>query len=164
MSDDRSLLRPDPPIDLDTPKKVPFVELHDGRLQGIVSSKSSHQRVYVSYIEAQTGDFYCSTNNNRQCGGLSGGSSAQGAPCKHLDRLFEAATARLSRERVLDYLGLALDDDTYVRTTGELTRRLDGAQREQENSEIFSRFLDYLEYLDLEGTDEHVPEMSWFVT
>jgi hypothetical protein len=163
MSDNHSLKTPDHTIDVKSPKKVPFVELHDGRLQGVVSSKSSYERVYVSYIEANTGDFYCQTNNNRQCGGLSGGVTASGAPCKHLDRLVDTAIARMSSERVLEYLGLEPETDG-VRNAGTLVRRLEGTQREQEDSEVFSRFLDYLQYLDLEGTDEHVPEMSWFVT
>ncbi len=53
-------------------KKVPFVELFHGRLQGVVSSGSDIKRVYVSFFEAGTHDFYCSTNNNRPCGGLGG--------------------------------------------------------------------------------------------
>src|SRR5688572_1763236 len=61
--------------------KVPFVELYAGRLQGVVSSGSDEDRVYVSYFEAGTTNFYCSTNNNRPCGGL------RGSPCKHLDAL-----------------------------------------------------------------------------
>src|ERR1051325_3984675 len=59
-------------------KDVPFVELYAGRLQGVVSSGSDIERVYVSYVEANTGNYYCSTNNNRPCGGL------RGSPCKHL--------------------------------------------------------------------------------
>ncbi|MCA9625984.1 MAG: hypothetical protein KC731_43480, partial [Myxococcales bacterium] len=46
-------------------KKVPFVELFGGRVQGVVSSGSDVKRVYVSFMEARTGNFYCSTNNNR---------------------------------------------------------------------------------------------------
>ena len=49
-------------------KTVPFVELASGRLQGVVSSGSDIKRVYVSFIEAGSGDYYCCTNNNRPCG------------------------------------------------------------------------------------------------
>src|SRR5918995_7473706 len=49
--------------------KVPFVELADGRLQGVVSSGSDVGRVYVSSIAAGTHAYSCSTNNNRPCGG-----------------------------------------------------------------------------------------------
>ena len=40
-------------------KKVPFVELFNGRVQGVVSSGSDINRVYVAFFEAGTGDFYC---------------------------------------------------------------------------------------------------------
>jgi hypothetical protein len=50
--------------------KVPFVELADGRLQGVVSSGSDIERVYVSSVAADgIYSFGCSTNNNRPCGG-----------------------------------------------------------------------------------------------
>ncbi|MGK0290957.1 MAG: hypothetical protein ACI86H_002421 [bacterium] len=45
-------------------KKVPFVELFNHRLQGVVSSGSDISRVYVSFFEAETLNYYCSTNNN----------------------------------------------------------------------------------------------------
>jgi hypothetical protein len=49
--------------------KVPFVELADGRLQGVVSSGSDIERVYVSSVAADgIYSFGCSTNNNRPCG------------------------------------------------------------------------------------------------
>jgi hypothetical protein len=52
--------------------KVPFVELADGRLQGVVSSGSDIERVYVSSVAAGSYTFACSTNNNRPCGGARG--------------------------------------------------------------------------------------------
>jgi hypothetical protein len=59
-------------------KDVPFVELRGKRIQGVISSGSDVERVYCAFYEAGTGNFYCSTNNNRRCGGLGGGG------CKHI--------------------------------------------------------------------------------
>jgi len=79
-----------PPVRPRKLAKVPFVELADGRLQGVVSSGSDIARVYVSSIAAKTHGFSCSTNNNRPCGGL------RGRPCKHLDSLMDEAVLRRS--------------------------------------------------------------------
>lgn len=77
----RSRLRVVPQVKPRKLAKVPFVEMADGRLQGVVSSGSEIGRVYVSSIAAGTHDYNCSTNNNRPCGGLCG------SPCKHLRAL-----------------------------------------------------------------------------
>ena len=45
-------------------KKVPFLELKNNRLQGVVSSGSDIMRVYVSFIQAGDFQFNCRTNNN----------------------------------------------------------------------------------------------------
>jgi len=50
------------PRDVDT---VPYVELADGRLQGVVSSGSDVERVYCAFIEAGSLAYYSSTNNDR---------------------------------------------------------------------------------------------------
>lgn len=60
--------------------KVPFVELADGRLQGVVSSGSDIGRVYVSSVAAGTYTFACSTNNNRPCGGARDRSAITSGP------------------------------------------------------------------------------------
>jgi hypothetical protein len=52
--------------------KVPFVELAERRLQGVVSSGSDIERVSVSSIAGRTHEFSCPTNNNRPCGGAGG--------------------------------------------------------------------------------------------
>ena len=65
--------------------KVPFVELADGRLQGVVSSGSDIERVYVSSVAAGSYAFACSTNNNRPCGG------ARGSFCNHIQALIDEA-------------------------------------------------------------------------
>jgi hypothetical protein len=78
--------------------KVPFVELADGRLRGVVSSGSDISRVYVSSITAGTHAFSCSTNNNRPCGGL------HGSPCKHLEALAAEAVLQYGADRVARYV------------------------------------------------------------
>lgn len=120
-------------------KQVPFVELFNGRLQGVVSSGSSISRVYVSFIVAGTGDFYCSTNN-RPCGGL--GSS----PCKHLAELVANALAQLGDERVARYLGCPKDE---VSSAYSICQHLGGSKRKEEAGMVFARFLDYLRYVEL---------------
>lgn len=78
--------------------KVPFVELADGRLQGVVSSGSDIGRVYVSSVAAGTYAFACSTNNNRPCGG------ARGSFCNHIGALINEAVLQYGAERVVRYL------------------------------------------------------------
>lgn len=135
-------------------KKVPFVELFDGRLQGVVSSGSSATRVYVSFLNAGTGDYYCSTNNNRPCGGLRGGY------CKHLDSLVDNAIAQFGAERVARYLGCSKD----VSSGYDIAAQLGGDTRKEEAGTVFARFLDYLRYVELEPSILPMPEMSWFLT
>src|SRR4051812_49077188 len=83
-----------------TVKAVPFVELFSGRLQGVVSSGSDVERVYVAFVEAGSGDYYCCTNNNRPCGGL------RGAPCKHIQEMIDEAILQFGGTRVAGYLGV----------------------------------------------------------
>lgn len=77
--------------------KVPFVELADGRLQGVVSSGSDIGRVYVSSVAAGTYAFACSTNNNRPCDG------ARGSYCKHIMALIGEAVLQYGAGRVARY-------------------------------------------------------------
>lgn len=58
----RSAARVVPPVQPRKLAKVPFVELADGRLQGVVSSGSDIDSVYVSSIASGTHGFSCSTN------------------------------------------------------------------------------------------------------
>jgi hypothetical protein len=131
--------------------KVPFVELADGRLQGVVSSGSDLARVYVSSITAVTHGFSCSTNNNRPCGGLSGGS-----PCKHLRALADEAVLQYGRDRVARYLRVAPGDDD------DLVSRLGGTREAAPAAGVFSRFLRHLAYLELPGSTAPIPELAWF--
>lgn len=137
-------------------RKVPFVELFNGRLQGVVSSGSDLERVYVSFFEAGTFDYYCSTNNNRPCGGL------RGSPCKHLQALLHEAVAQYGAEQVARFLQLP-GDLSQVKSEKEIWPRLRGSLTKDPAGEVFSRFLNYLRYLELEGSDRPVVEMSWFV-
>src|SRR3569833_3612647 len=95
--------------------KVPFVELADGRLQGVVSSGSDLARVYVSSISAATHGFGCSTHTDRPCGGLTDTS-----PCKHLRALADEAVLQYGPARVARYL--------RVESGGGLMGRLDGVR------------------------------------
>src|SRR5215831_10100069 len=85
--------------------RVPFLELADGRLQGVVSSGSDIERVYVSSIAADTHALSCSTNNNRPCGGLRGP-----APCNHLRTLLAEAVLQYGQQRVARYLRIDVED------------------------------------------------------
>jgi hypothetical protein len=136
--------------------KVPFVELYAGRLQGVVSSGSDEDRVYVSYFEAGTGNFYCSTNNNRPCGGL------RGSPCKHLASLLDEALLQYGAERLVHGLGLSAEPDK-VKRGGDLLRFIKGGPHKIEAGVVFSRFLTYLHHVSVKPTTAPIPEMGWFV-
>ena len=138
-----------------TVKKVPFVELFAGRLQGVISSGSDENRVYVAFIEAGTGDFNCSTNNNRPCGGL------YGAPCKHIGQMVEEAVLQFGAPRVAQFL--KLKDPVRVEEAGDILKELKGAHKKEQAGAVFSRFLNYLRYCELKCVPEPHPEMSWFV-
>ncbi|MBB6346164.1 hypothetical protein ACWGH8_23275 [Nonomuraea muscovyensis] len=130
--------------------KVPFVELADGRLQGVVSSGSDIERVYVSSVTAGTHTYDCSTNNNRPCGGL------YGAPCKHLRLLVDEAVTQYGLDRVAGYLRAEVGDD------GDLIGALGGGVERTSAAMVFSRFLRHLAYLELPGTTAPLPELHWF--
>lgn len=136
-------------------KEVPFVEFLDGRLQGVVSSGSDIKRVYISYFEVKTLNYYCSTNNNRPCGGLGGGS-----PCSHLINLFAEAVKYYGLETTIKYLQIPVD-------TTQLTQIPSiypyvGQNTHTPIGEIFSRFLAYLQLLELPVSNAPLPEMDWF--
>ncbi len=134
-------------------QKVPYVELYDGRLQGVVSSSSDPARVYVSFIEAGSGDYACSTNNNRPCGG--------GGFCGHIRALVDSALAQYGADRVARYLGCA---DRNLASESDIARQLHGTKTAHDPGVVFARFLDYLRYIELPSSTEPLPEMAWFVT
>ncbi|MBO2453063.1 hypothetical protein J4573_38635 [Actinomadura barringtoniae] len=152
-SEARSTVCVVPPVRPRKLAKVPFVELADGRLQGVVSSGSDIARVYVSSIAAGSHDFNCSTNNNRPCGGLGGAYM-----CKHLDALVDQAVLQYGADRVARYLRVELGEDGG----GDLAGRLNGSRDSAPAAAVFSRFLRHLAYLELPDTTEPIPEMQWF--
>ncbi len=133
-------------------KKVPFLEFFENRLQGIVSSGSDIERVYVSYFEVGSLDYCCSTNNNRPCGGL------RGAPCGHLEALLSEAVIQFGFEVVGRFLHI---DTTQV---DSIRKILAGAGNNTGlyAGEIFSRFLSDLELLELPSSDMPLTTMTWF--
>ena len=144
MSDatqDRSTLKIQHPINARRIHKVPFVELHGGRVAGVVSSGSSSDRVYVSFIDADTTHYYCSTNNNRPCGGLRGG------PCKHIDAMMGEAVAQFGAPKVARSLGLDADATT-MKSSYDIMRHVTGSKTKEEASVVFSRFLAYLSFVN----------------
>ena len=147
----RSVARVVPPVRPRKLGKVPFVELADGRLQGVVSSGSDLARVYVSSITAATHGLSCSTNNNRPCGGLRGN-----APCKHLHALVDEAVLQYGLDRVARYLRVEAGDDD------DLVSRLEGVREAAPAAVVFSRFLRHLAYLELPDTTTPIPELHWF--
>lgn len=143
-----------PPVRPRKLAKVPFVELADGRLQGVVSSGSDIARVYVSSIAAKTHGFSCSTNNNRPCGGLGI------RPCKHLLSLMEEAVLQYGAERVIRYLHI--DAEPAGATGVRLMNAMRGSRESTPAATVFSRFLHHLAYLELPGCTEPLPELHWF--
>jgi hypothetical protein len=135
-------------------KKVPYLELYGGRLQGVVSSGSDIERVYVSYFEIGSLNYYCSTNNNRPCGGL------RGSPCKHLTSLLSEAVLQYGFDEVVQSLKLPTE-------TGKLKKTYDilafsGKQTHEAGGQVFSRFLEYLQMLERPTSVLPLHEMDWF--
>ena len=131
--------------------KVPFVELADGRLRGVVSSGSDIARVYVASVTAGTHGLSCSTNNNRPCGGLN-----QGWTCKHLEALIDAAVLKYGQGRVARYLRVEVPEGA------SLASCLAGSRDPAPAAAVFSRFLRHLAYLELPAASTPLPELHWF--
>jgi hypothetical protein len=135
-------------------KKVPFVELFDHRLQGIVSSGSDIERVYVSYFDAKALSYGCSTNNNRPCGGL------RGSPCNHLKELLHEAVIQFGLPAVAQFLQLPVDLSAIQSERDILSRMTH--QNPEYAGKVFSRFLGDLELLELPASQTPFPAMTWF--
>ncbi|MEO3868568.1 hypothetical protein ABGB18_07045 [Nonomuraea sp. B12E4] len=146
----RSLVRVVPPVEPRKLAKVPFVELADGRLQGVVSSGSDIERVYVSSIDAGSHALSCSTNNNRPCGAL------HGYACKHIHLLAGEAVVQYGLDRVARYLRVE------VPTGDDLMRHLKGSPTRTPAAVVFSRFLRHLAYLEVADSTEPLAELHWF--
>jgi hypothetical protein len=138
--------------------KVPFVELADGRLQGVVSSGSDIERVYVSSVAAGTYTFACSTNNNRPCGG------ARGSFCNHIRALINEAVLQYGADRVARYLKVEIADPepSALSITAAMTTTPPPQGDTAAAAPVFSRFLRHLAYLELAPTTAPLPEMQWF--
>jgi hypothetical protein len=139
--------------------KVPFVELADGRLQGVVSSGSDIGRVYVSSVAAGSYAYSCSTNNNRPCGG------ARGSFCNHIRALVGEAVLQYGADRVARYLKVDAEGtaDAHVLVSA-MTATRSGPDDASAAAQVFSRFLRHLAYLELDSTTHPLPEMQWFPT
>ncbi|KZB88541.1 hypothetical protein [Amycolatopsis regifaucium] len=137
--------------------KVPFVELADGRVQGVVSSGSDIGRVYVSSVAAGTYEFACSTNNNRPCGG------ARGMFCNHILALLNEAALQYGAERVARYLRVEVAaDELTAQAISQAMSATGPAQGDSAAASVFSQFLRHLAYLEFEPSTAPVPELQWF--
>ncbi|MDH5401377.1 MAG: hypothetical protein OEZ01_05525 [Candidatus Heimdallarchaeota archaeon] len=125
-------------------KKVPFLEIRNNRLQGVVSSGSDIRRVYVCVIDNNNNTFSCHTNNNRKCGGLD-----TQYVCSHLSALISQANLRSEEDEKFDTLA------STTNKQGDTKARY---------PEVFARFQHYLKYLQMEATIESIPEMEWFIS
>lgn len=136
---------------------MPFVELADGRLQGVVSSGSDIGRVYVSSVSAGTFAFACSTNNNRPCGG------ARGSFCNHILAMINEAVLQYGAERVARYVRVEPSAEVSAQT---ITSAMTSTRPQQGDSSaaatVFSQFLRHLAYLEFSATTAPLPEMQWF--
>ncbi|MFJ3705878.1 MULTISPECIES: hypothetical protein [Streptomyces] len=138
--------------------KVPFVELADGRLQGVVSSGSDIGRVYVSSVAAGSFAFACSTNNNRPCGG------AHGSFCNHIGALVNESVLQYGADRVVRYLKAEVpegDVDGAVLASA-MRRTRPEADTTKAAASVFSRFLRHLTYLEHAPATLPLPEMQFF--
>lgn len=126
-----------------SPELVPFVELFDGRLQGVVWSGGSYRCSHLPRIESSSGDHACCTDAGRPCESL-----AACGRCTHLDALVTEAVARFGAARVAGYLGLSGPEDRAHRIVDRLGgRRVDGGP-----GEVFARFRNYVGFLQLTNT------------
>src|SRR3954451_1781432 len=138
--------------------KAPFVELADGRLQGVVSSGSDIERVYVSSVTAGSYAFACSTNNNRPCGG------ARGSFCNHITALVTEAVLQYGADRVARYL--RVEPGGTQAGAAALIATMTGARPPQADGKaaaapVFRRFLRPLPSLDLAPITAPLPELHW---
>jgi hypothetical protein len=129
----------------------PYVELANNRLQAVVASGSDVNRVYCAFLEAGSGAFYSSTNNNRPDAGMQ----------KRIVWMVGEAVAQFGLERVARYLQV---DPARVQTAAQLAAEVlrKGTPRKEEAGVVFSRFLNYLRFVELQSRGEPLPEMAWF--
>lgn len=134
---------------------VPFVELFGRRVQGVVSSGSDIDRVYCSFYEGVTGNYYCSTNNNRRCGGLGG------SPCKHIGWMMDEAIKAFGADAIATTLQI---DPGLAKGSRSAMGAVRGAETKEPAGVVFSRFLGDLRFVELPGSNLPLPELGWFLT
>ena len=80
-----------------------------------------------------------------------------------LSTLSQRYVLQFGAERVARFL--QLPGDVTATTSGrELLGRKHGMTVRAEVSAVFSRFLNYLRYVELQNSAQPVPEMAWFVS
>jgi len=116
--------------------EVPFLELADGRLQGVVSSESRPERVYASSISVGDHGLNCRSNDDLPCGGLGETSS-----CRHVEALLAQAVREFGAIRVARYLKIEVAE-------GEaLGSGLHPTSAPSHAPEVFRSFLRHMAYL-----------------
>ncbi|MEO0600195.1 MAG: hypothetical protein AAF211_02095 [Myxococcota bacterium] len=132
---------------------VPFVELFDGRLQGIVAASGVLDRVHVTLVEAHTGNWACSTGHQPCPHTLEGT-----APCAHVRALVASAVEDFGAERIAHFLG----HPELRREPWRLVSELVGTSIDDDGTAVFVRFLDYLRYVQLPSGVQPPSGLVWF--
>ena len=120
---------------------VPFLELSDGRLQGVVSSESQAERVYASSISAEDHGLSCCSNDDLRCGGL-----GEDQACRHIEALLAQAVREFGAGRVARYLKIEVVEGVALRDGLHPTSAPSHAP------EIFQSFLRHMAYLQMPVT------------
>ncbi len=118
---------------------VAFLELADGRLQGVIPSETTPERVYASSISTGDHGLSCRSNDDRPCGGLSGRSF-----CRHIEALLSQAVKEFGAFRVARYLGIETPEGQ------ELRNALHPTSAPSHASEVFSSFMQHMAYLKVD--------------
>ncbi len=130
--------------------EVAWVELFDGRVQGVVAATPLTERLHAVTIEAHTGHWSCAGRGCR----------AEGPrPCGHVAALVQGAVEDFGAERVACFLGRPdLREEPW-----RIVDALGGIRLDDHSDLVFGRFLDYLRYVQLpSGTNPG--DLTWFPT
>ncbi|MEM6928005.1 MAG: hypothetical protein AAF602_13825 [Myxococcota bacterium] len=134
---------------------VPFVELFDDRLQGVVAASGALDRVHVTLVEAHTGHWACSTGH-QPCPHT----IEDAGPCAHVHALVASAVDDFGAERIAHFLGHpALREEPW-----RLVAALAGEPLDDDGTTVFARFLDYLRYVQLPSGIQPPSGLVWFPT
>ena len=76
--------------------------------------------------------------------------------------MLDEAVLQFGADHVATYLGIEGDPSTFT-NAGVIRAKMRGSIVNVEAGMVFSRFLSYLRYVELPGSTETIPEMSWFV-